>query len=74
MDNQMVYNSINSAIIEQIPFADLLIILDALFETNTIIGTDTVLLVLDVIERRVGKEPSPSLDAAWERIKKECLL
>lgn len=70
MDNQMAYKSINIEIIEQMPFTDLLTILDAFFETNTTIDTDTVLLVLEMIEQRVGKEPSPTLDAAWARIKK----
>lgn len=70
MDNQMAYKSINIEIIEQMPFTDLLTILDAFFETNTTIDTDTVLLVLEMIEQRAGKEPSPTLDAAWARIKK----
>ncbi len=34
---------------------------------------DYILLVLDVIEKREGKQPSPALDAAWEEIKRKYL-
>ena len=35
--------------------------------------TDTVLTILEILEERIGKEPTPELDAAWERIKAEHL-
>lgn len=35
--------------------------------------TDTVLTILEILEERIGKEPTPELDAAWKRIKAEHL-
>ena len=35
--------------------------------------TDTVLTILEILEERIGKEPTPELDAVWEKIKAEYL-
>lgn len=37
------------------------------------LSIDTILIILNVIEGRLGPPLSPSLDAAWERIKAEHL-
>ena len=68
------FNTTDRAELERLSMDDLNAILDASYEPDTRISMDTLLLVLDVIEKRVGKTPSPSLDAAWENIKKEHLL
>lgn len=67
------FNTTDRAELERLSMDDLNAILDASYEPDTRISMDTLLLVLDVIEKRVGKTPSPSLDAAWENIKKEHL-
>ena len=67
------FNTTDRAELERLSMDDLNAILDASYEPGTRISMDTLLLVLDVIEKRVGKTPSPSLDAAWENIKKEHL-
>ena len=66
--------SMNQVEIQKMSLEDLNTILDENVEPNAPINTETVLMVLEMIEHRVGKESSPSLDAAWERIKRECLL
>ena len=73
MGNHVAYRCINFEQFKQMSFTDLLTMLDAYLETNTTIDTDTVLLVLEVIEQRVGNEPSSTLDEAWKKIKKEYL-
>ena len=67
------FNTTDRAELERMSMDELNAILDASYEPDTRISMDTLLLVLDVIEKRVGKTPSPSLDAAWENIKKEHL-
>lgn len=67
------FNTTDRAELERLSTDELNAILDASYEPDTRISMDTLLLVLDVIEKRVGKTPSPSLDAAWENIKKEHL-
>ena len=37
------------------------------------LSIETILNILDVIQERVGIQPSPPLDAAWKRIKEEYL-
>jgi hypothetical protein len=67
------FNTTDRAELERLSMDELNAILDASYEPDSRISMDTLLLVLDVIEKRVGKTPSPSLDAAWENIKKEHL-
>lgn len=74
MSTQRINIFINSVDIQEMPLPDLFTLLDTSFDSNAPINTETVLLVLEVIEQRVGKKPSPSLDAAWERIKNEHLI
>ena len=73
MSNFDNFNTTDRAELERLSMDELNAILDASYEPDTRISMDTLLLVLDVIEKRVGKTPSPSLDAAWENIKKEHL-
>ena len=37
------------------------------------VDINDVLIALEIIEQRIGKNVSPQLDAAWEKIKKEYL-
>ena len=52
-------------------------VLDALLSLDPTpaaeLSIETILNILDVIEERIGRQPSPTLDAAWERIKEEHL-
>ena len=73
MSNFDNFNTTDRAELERLSMDELNAILDASYEPDTRISMDTLLLVLDVIEKRVGKKPSPTLDAAWENIKKEHL-
>lgn len=73
MSNFDNFNATDRAELERLSMDELNAILDASYEPDTRISMDTLLLVLDVIEKRVGKTPSPSLDVAWENIKKEHL-
>jgi len=67
------FNPIDHAALEQMTLDELYEIIDASYEPGVRISTDTVLEVLKEIENREGKIPSPTLDAAWETIKKEHL-
>ena len=67
------FNPIDRAALEQMNLDELYEIIDASYEPGVRISTDTVLEVLKEIEKREGKIPSPTLDAAWENIKKEHL-
>ena len=67
------FNPIDHAALEQMTLDELYEIIDASYEPGVRISTDTVLEVLQEIEKREGKIPSPTLDAAWENIKKEHL-
>ena len=67
------FNPIDHAALEQMTLDELYEIIDASYEPGVRISTDTVLEVLKEIEKREGKIPSPTLDAAWENIKKEHL-
>ena len=67
------FNPIDRAALEQMNLDELYEIIDASYEPGVRISTDTVLEVLKEIENREGKIPSPTLDAAWENIKKEHL-
>lgn len=51
------------------PFEDLYAIIDDNFELDTSVDINSLLLALEMIEQRIGKEVSPTLDAAWESIK-----
>ena len=67
------FNPIDRAALEQMTLDELYEIIDASYEPGVRISADTVLEVLKEIENREGKIPSPTLDAAWENIKKEHL-
>jgi len=67
------FNPIDHAALEQMTLDELYEIIDASYEPGVRISTDTVLEVLQEIEKREDKIPSPTLDAAWENIKKEHL-
>ena len=67
------FNPIDRAALEQMTMDELYEIIDASYEPGVRISADTVLEVLKEIENREGKIPSPTLDAAWENIKKEHL-
>lgn len=73
MSNHDNFNLTDPAELERLSLDELNAILDADFESDNQISTDTVMLVLEEIEKRVGNTPSPTLDAAWETIKKEHL-
>ena len=49
------------------------VVLDALLSLDSSpvaeLSIDTELIILEIIQEREGKQPSPTLDAAWERIK-----
>ena len=51
------------------PLEDLYAIIDDSFEPDTSVDINSLLLALEMIEQRIGKEVSPTLDAAWESIK-----
>lgn len=46
------------------PFEDLYAIIDDNFELDTSVDINSLLLALEMIEQRIGKEVSPTLDAA----------
>lgn len=73
MSNHDNFNLTDPAELERLSLEELNAILDGDFESNDRISTDTIMLVLKEIEKRVGNTPSPTLDAAWETIKKEHL-
>ncbi len=73
MSNHDNFNLTDPAELERLSLDELNAILDGDFASDDRISTDTILFVLEEIEKRVGKTPSPSLDAAWENIKKEHL-
>lgn len=61
--------SVNQAEIKKMPLEDLYAIIDDSFEPDTSVDINSLLLALEMIEQRIGKEVSPTLDAAWESIK-----
>ena len=61
--------SVNQAEIKKMPLEDLYAIIDDSFEPDTSVDINSLLLALEMIEQRMGKEVSPTLDAAWESIK-----
>ena len=73
MSNHDNFNLTDPAELERLSLDELNAILDGDFASDDRISTDTILLVLEEIEKRVGNTPSPTLDAAWETIKKEHL-
>ena len=73
MSNHDNFNLTDPAELERLSLEELNAILDGDFESNDRISTETIMLVLEEIEKRVGNTPSPTLDAAWESIKKEHL-
>lgn len=52
-------------------------VLDALLSLDptplAALSTDCELVILELIQEREGKQQSPTLDAAWEKIKAEYL-
>ena len=73
MSNHDNFNLTDPAELERLSLDELNAILDGDFASDDRISTDTILLVLEEIEKRVGNTPSPTLDTAWESIKKEHL-
>lgn len=73
MSNHDNFNLTDPAELKRLSLDELNAILDGDFASDDRISTDTILLVLEEIEKRVGNTPSPTLDAAWETIKKEHL-
>jgi hypothetical protein len=73
VSNHDNFNLTDPAELERLSLDELNAILDGDFASDDRISTDTILLVLEEIEKRVGNTPSPTLDAAWETIKKEHL-
>ena len=73
MSNHDNFNLTDPAELERLSLDELNAILDGDFASDDRVSTDTILLVLEEIEKRVGNTPSPTLDAAWETIKKEHL-
>lgn len=73
MSNYDNFNPTDRAELEQMSTEELNDILDASMEPEARISTDTVLLVLEVLEARAEDTQTPELDAAWEAIKSEHL-
>lgn len=73
MSNYDNFNPTDRAELEQMSTEELNEILDASMEPGARISTDTVLLVLEVLEARAEDTQTPELDAAWEAIKSEHL-
>ena len=73
MSNYDNFNPTDRAELEQMSTEELNDILDASMEPGARISTDTVLLVLEVLETRAEDTQTPELDAAWEAIKNEHL-
>ena len=67
------FNLIDRAELEQMSTEELNDILDASIEQGARISTDTVMLVLEVLEARAEDVQTPELDTAWETIKNEYL-
>ena len=67
------FNLTDRAELEQMSTEELNDILDASIEQGARISTDTVMLVLEVLEARAEDVQTPELDAAWETIKNENL-
>lgn len=67
------FNLTDRAELEQMSTEELNDILDASIEQGAWISTDTVMLVLEVLEARAEDTQAPELDAAWEAIKNEYL-
>lgn len=59
--------------LNDMPLSGLYAILDESFEPDSSVDINDVLFALEIIEQRTGKNVSPQLDAAWEKIKKEYL-
>lgn len=59
--------------LNEMPLSGLYAILDESFEPDSSVDINDVLIALEIIEQRIGKNVSPQLDAAWEKIKKEYL-
>ena len=64
MSNHDNFNLTDPAELERLSLDELNAILDGDFASDDRISTDTILLVLEEIEKRVGNTPSPTLDAA----------
>lgn len=67
------FNPTDLAELEQMSTEELNDILDASIEPDARISTDTIMLVLEVLEARAEDMQMPDLDAAWEAIKNENL-
>ena len=67
------FNPTDRAALEQMSTEELNDILDASMEPDARISTDTIMLVLEVLEARAENTQTPELDAAWEAIKDENL-
>ena len=67
------FNPTGRAELEQMSTKELNDILDASIEPDARISTDTVMLVLEVLEARAEDTQTPELDAVWETIKNEYL-
>ena len=73
MSNYDNFNPTDRAELEQMSTEELNDILDASIEPDARISTDTIMLVLEVLEARAKDTQTPELDAAWEAIKNENL-
>lgn len=73
MSNYDNFNPTDRAELEQMSTDELNDILDASIEPDARISTDTIMLVLEVLEARAKDTQTPELDAAWEAIKNENL-
>ena len=67
------FNPTDLAELEQMSTEELNDILDASIEPDARISTDTIMLVLEVLEARAKDTQMPEMDAAWEAIKNENL-
>ena len=71
-----VYDNFNTASrsqLEQLSTEQLDEIMEASLEPDSRVDEDTVLRILEVLQEREGKAPTPSLDAAFENILQEHL-
>lgn len=73
MSNIDKFNPTDRAELEKMSTEELNDILDTSNEPDARISTDTVMLVLEVLEARAENTQTPELDAAWEAIKNEYL-
>lgn len=67
------FNPTDLAELEQMSTEELNDILDASIEPDARISTDTIMLVLEVLEARAEDTQMPEMDAAWEAIRNENL-